>query len=152
MKRDAKQKNWDRRFLALAQHVAEWSVDPTTKVGCVIVGPTKEVRVLGYNGLPREVETTVGRLERPVKYVWIEHAERNAIYAAARTGIALDGCRMYLSWFPCIECARAVVQAGIRELVAIEPDWTSQPWGPQFVKARGLLSEGNVSVQFLTPD
>jgi dCMP deaminase len=114
----------------------------------VIVGPLNDIRATGYNGLPRNIEDAPGRMERPEKYLWIEHAERNAIYVAARSGISLDGCRMYLSWFPCIDCARAIVQVGLSELVAVEPAWTIPPWGEQFVLARELLLEGGVRVRF----
>jgi dCMP deaminase len=88
-------------------------------------------------------------MERPEKYLWIEHAERNAIYVAARSGIPLEGCRMYLSWFPCVDCARAIVQVGLSELIAIEPAWTTPPWGEQFVLAQELLEEGGVRVRFV---
>ena len=57
------------------------------------------------------------RFERPEKYKWIEHADRNAIYNAARVGISLEGCKMYLSFYPCIECARGIIQVGIKEVV-----------------------------------
>jgi dCMP deaminase len=148
---DVKKDKWDARFLALAQHVAEWSIDPTTRVGCVIVGPSNEIRALGYNGFPRNVDDSPERLMRPSKYMWIEHAERNAIYTAARVGVPLDGCRMYLSWFPCGDCARALIQVGITEIVAVEPDWSSELWGSQFVQARELLSEGRVRVRLVKP-
>jgi dCMP deaminase len=141
---------WDDRFLALARHISHWSEDPTTKVGCVIVAPTNEVRALGYNSLPRKFEKVPTRLTRPEKYKWMEHAERNAIYTAARTGVALHGCRMYLNWFPCLDCARAILQVGLAELIAVEPDWSSEHWGPLFLAARDLLEEGSVPVRFLT--
>ena len=149
-RKSPKSSNWDRRFLALALHLAEWSKDPTTKVGCVIVGPSNEVRALGYNGVPRNVRDLPKRLSRPDKYQWIEHAERNAIYMAARTGVRLEGCRMYLSWFPCVECARAIVQVGITELVAVEPDWTVEPWGPQLRAAARLLREAGVQIRYVS--
>ena len=148
--RNRKIEVWDERFLALARHVAEWSKDPTTKVGSVIVGPSNELRALGYNGFPRNLDDVRGRFDRPDKYTWTEHAERNAIYAAARVGIPLEGCRMYLSWFPCVDCARAVIQAGLVEVIAVEPNWTLEPWGPQLVIARALLEEAGVNVRFLT--
>jgi dCMP deaminase len=143
-----RERRWDARFLDLAHHVAGWSKDPATKVGCVIVGPANEVRALGYNGLPRDFEDVPDRLARPDKYVWIEHAERNAIYTAARTGVPLASCRMYLSWFPCIDCARAIVQTGITNLITEEPDWTSERWGPQLQIARQILEEGKVDIRF----
>ena len=146
---DARQEKWDYRFLALARHLAEWSKDPTTKVGCVIVGPDNEVRALGYNGFPRDFDDVPERFERPQKYLWIEHAERNAIYTAARTGVPLLGCRMYTTWFPCVDCARAALQVGLAEVITVEPDWTAERWGPQLVDAHTLLRESDVKVRFL---
>jgi hypothetical protein len=89
----------------------------STRVGCVIVGTHKEIRAIGYNGFPRGVDDDRdARHERPVKYKWTEHAERNAIYSSARAGISIDGCTMYLPWFPCMDCARAIVQSVGRTL------------------------------------
>ena len=97
---------WDHRFIALARHLAEWSKDPTTKVGCVIVGPSNEVRALGYNGVPRNLRDLPSRLSRPEKYQWIEHAERNAVYMAARTGVWLGVSDVPLVVPLCRMCTR----------------------------------------------
>ena len=144
-----KRSAWDERFFELAGHVAGWSSDPSTRVGCVLVGPDNEVRSLGYNGLPRNFEYTENRLERPAKYSWVEHAERNAIYAASRIGAPLNGCKMYVSWFPCVDCARAALQVGIVEIIAAEPDWESPNWGPQFLLSREMLTQGGVKLRFM---
>ena len=144
--------DWDDRFFRLAMHVSEWSKDPSTKVGCVIVGPSNEVRSIGFNGFPRGVnDADKSRYERPAKYQWTEHAERNAIYNAARVGIPLEHCRMYLPWFPCGDCARAIVQSGIEELVAIRPQLDHPQWGADFRIATVLLEEGGVNVRFVEP-
>jgi dCMP deaminase len=134
--------------MELALHVASWSKDRSTQVGCVIVGPDREVRAIGYNGFPRNiVDDDESRHQRPEKYLWTEHAERNAIYSAARTGVSLDRCTMYLPWFPCMDCARAIVQVGLAELVAYEPDLDNPRWGSDFVAARALFSEASVRVR-----
>ena len=141
--------DWDSRFLDLAEYVAQWSKDRSRKVGCVIVGPQREVRALGYNAFPRGVDDTASeRHERPSKYLWTEHAERNAIYQAARIGTPLEGCTMYLPWFPCMACARAIVQAGIAQLVALKPDTTDPQWGEEFQSALALLNEAGVLVRY----
>src|SRR5437660_184888 len=117
--------DWDQRFMELAGFVAGWSKDRSRQVGCVIVAPDNSLRSIGFNGFPRGLNDDHDhRHERPAKYFWTEHAERNAIYAAARNGIPLAGCRMYLPWFPCVDCARAIVQAGIAELVSLAPDFS----------------------------
>src|SRR5438093_7701851 len=126
---DEKQAKWDARFMRLAQHIGEWSKDPSRGVGCVIVGPDNDVLVTGYNGFPRGVNDEVeARYERPLKYLWTEHAERNAIYNAARRGIPLANARMYLPWYPCVDCARAIVQCRLAELIALEPNWDDRQW------------------------
>jgi dCMP deaminase len=140
---------WDARFMQLARDVATWSKDRSTQVGAVVVGPDNDVRAIGYNGFPRGADDDIeARHERPLKYRWTEHAERNAIYIAARTGVALAGCRMYLPWFPCMDCARAIVQAGITELIAIRPNLRHETWGEDFRFALELFKETRVVVRW----
>lgn len=109
---------WDKRFLELADIVAQWSKDRSTKVGAVVVGPDREVRSLGYNGFPRGVNDDVEeRHERPLKYLITEHAERNSVYNASRFGASLAGCTLYCTHPPCTDCARAIIQSGIVAVV-----------------------------------
>lgn len=110
--------NWYEYFLSLLNPIASKSKDPHTKIGCVIVGPNKEIRTTGYNSFVRGLNDNVQeRYERPEKYFWIEHAERNAIYNAARNGIPLEGCSIYIAGIPCIECCRAIISCGIKEII-----------------------------------
>jgi dCMP deaminase len=94
-------------------------------VGSVIVGSGNEIRGTGYNGLPRKVsahhEARHSR-ENGEKYLWFEHAERNAIYNMARTGVSTLGCRIYVDNFPCADCARAIIQSGLVQLNSFTPD------------------------------
>ena len=141
---------WDERFMDLARHVATWSKDRSRKVGAVIVGPNHEVRAMGYNGFPRGAnDDAEERHQRPAKYRWTEHAERNAIYNAALTGVQTEACTIYLPWYPCMDCARAIVQAGIFEVVAIEPDWNDPTFAQDFADVKTLFAECQVSVRFL---
>ena len=72
--------NWDLRFIGLAQHISTWSKDPSTKVGCVVVGEDREIRSTGFNGFPRGINDDEERLtDREKKYPLICHAEENAI-------------------------------------------------------------------------
>ena len=142
--------DWDARFMELAQFVGNWSKDRSTKVGCIIVGPNNEVRAIGYNGFPRGIsDEDDEKHSRPAKYLWTEHAERNAIYHAALIGVALKGCRMYLPWFPCMDCARAIVQSGISQLVAFSPELEHPKWGNDFRSSIALLREAGVQVKFM---
>lgn len=143
--------DWDGRFMQIAREIAGWSKDLSRKVGCIIVGPKNEIRSMGYNGFPRGAnDTQAYRHERPMKYKWTEHAERNAIYSAARVGIPLEGCRMYLPWYPCMDCARAIVQTGISELICVEPDLADPQWAGDFAEVPLLLQESGVAVRFWT--
>lgn len=142
--------NWDDYFMNLARAVAERSKDRSTKVGCVIVGPDNEIRSTGYNSFPRGINDDVPeRHARPEKYVWTEHAERNAIYAAARVGTPLKGCKAYLPWFPCMDCARALIQSGIVELIGVQPDLNDPRWGEDFKRVGTLMAEAGVAVRFV---
>ena len=106
------------KYLGLAGAVSLFSKDASTRVGALIIGPAGEVRGTGYNGAPRGSKADEdNRANRPEKYFWFEHAERNAIYNAARCGTPTDGCTMIITHPPCMDCARAIVQAGIKEVV-----------------------------------
>ena len=109
---------WDQRFLELAKHISGWSKDPSTQVGCVVVGEDREIRSTGFNGFPRGIADDSDRLEdREQKYPLICHAEENAIMHAARIGLSLKGCIAYVTWPPCTRCARSLIQAGVVEVV-----------------------------------
>lgn len=113
-------KAWDEYFIKLAHLVSSKSKDRSAKVGAVIVGPNREIRSTGYNGFAKGVNDNVDeRHTRPLKYSFTEHGERNAVYQAAMAGTSTNGCIMYLNWepLPCPDCARAVIQSGIVEVV-----------------------------------
>jgi dCMP deaminase len=146
----ARRDKWDARFMAIAAQVATWSKDRSTQVGCVIVSLDRDILATGYNGFPRRVNDDIDtRHERPAKYKFTEHAERNAVYAAAKRGTALVGATMYVPWFPCCDCARAIVQAGISRLVAFEPDFADERWGADHRTAVEILAESRVIITYL---
>lgn len=110
--------NWDQYFTDMLGPVAAKSKDKSRKIGCIIVGPENEIRTTGYNNMPRGCDDTVElRHTRPEKYLWFEHAERNAIYNAARHGASLKGCKAYVNLPPCMDCARGLVQVGITTVI-----------------------------------
>ena len=143
--------NWDEYFLEIADVVAKKSKDQSTKIGCVIVGPNNEIRSTGYNSFPRGIRDSLPeRHERPEKYLWIEHAERNAIYNAARCGTSLEGCRIYVRAIPCMDCARAIVQSGLVEVCYPKPDWKSEfakRWEEQWERTLTLFNEAGVKLR-----
>lgn len=145
--------NWDDYFADIAQVVSTKSKDPSSKIGAVIVGPNHEIRSTGFNGFPRGInETLTMRWERPAKYQFIEHAERNAIYNAARNGVSLDGCSLYLYGFgpptvPCIECAKAVIQSGIVAVYGRPYKEAPESWTEDLAFAKLLLVEAGVALR-----
>ena len=140
--------DWDERFLGLAAHIATWSKDPSTQVGCVIVGPDNEVRSTGFNGLPRGIADTEARLtNRERKYPLICHAEENAIMHAARIGMSLKGCTVYVTWPPCTRCARSLIQAGVSEAVYPASADVPKRWTDDFALASEMLSEAGVALR-----
>ncbi|MDP7387321.1 MAG: dCMP deaminase family protein [Candidatus Thermoplasmatota archaeon] len=139
---------WDIRFLKLATHISEWSKDPSTKVGCVVVGPDREIRSTGFNGFPRGIQDSDDRLtNRDLKYPLICHAEENAIMHAARIGLALKGCTAYVTWPPCTRCARSLIQAGVSEIVIPSGLEIPDRWRDDFEMSMGLLREAGVKIR-----
>lgn len=137
---------WDQRFIGLARHIAGWSKDPSTQVGCVVVGPDREIRSTGFNGFPRGIEDSEHRLDnRDLKYPLICHAEENAIMHAARIGVALKDCVAYVTWPPCTRCARSLVQAGVREVVYPAALEIPDRWQADFEMSMSMLHEAGVT-------
>tara|TARA_B100001996_G_scaffold331370_1_gene279983 strand:- start:648 stop:1088 length:441 start_codon:yes stop_codon:yes gene_type:complete len=136
---------WDRRFIDLALHISNWSKDPSTKVGCVVVGADREIRSTGFNGFPRGIEDSMERLEdREMKYPLICHAEENAIMHAARIGISLKDCVAYVTWPPCTRCARSLIQAGVVEVVFPKDIEIPERWVEDFDRSLSMMKEAGV--------
>jgi len=139
---------WDLRFIGLAQHISTWSKDPSTKVGCVVVGEDREIRSTGFNGFPRGINDDEDRLmDREKKYPLICHAEENAIMHAARIGVSLKDSTAYVTWPPCSRCARSLIQAGIKEIVYPETGKIPERWIEDFTISDSMLNEAGVAVR-----
>lgn len=144
--------SWDEIFIDTARLWATKSKDPNTQIGAVIVGPDNEVISTGYNSFPRGIDDNVPeRSERPEKYFYFEHSERNAIYQAARHGTSLKGCRMFVScWVPCTDCARAIIQVGIQEVVLgqkVEKASRSK-WIEEAKRSEQMFREAGVKLRY----
>jgi len=152
-----KQYEWDVYFLRMVKLVASKSEDPNTKIGCVIVGPDNQIVSTGYNGLPRGVNVTKTRLSREndEKYYWFEHAERNAIYNAARHGIELRGCKAYVYCCPCPDCARALIQVGITQIITMNNHPLkshSERWKDKYLRSYEMMCEAGLSIKKVNVD
>lgn len=162
--------NWDQTWIKMAHEFSKKSKDPSTQVGCVIVGEGNVLLSMGFNGFARNVIETeqewddrsgkiaygksFDRWERPQKYVWVEHAERNCCYNAARHGIKLLGATAYLNWdpLPCVECTKALIQSGISSIVGpakrsfkTRPNVSNMDY--QFDVATAMLSEAGIMIR-----
>lgn len=141
----------DIDWLRLAcQTAAEHSDDPHTQNGAVLV-PQDGFVAAAANCLPRGIRHSQERLNRPEKYRWIEHAERGAIYAAARQGTKTDGAVLYCPWWACTDCARAIIEAGIVEVVGLVAtrQMTPKRWEQEIAVAEGMLREARVGMRWL---
>ena len=130
--------------------IAMKSKDENTHVGAVVVNPNNEIITMGYNGLVRGINDDVPeRQEKPEKYFWFEHAERNAIYNAARIGALLVGCKMYTNGITCVYCARGVIQSGIMEVIVdIECDSGNEGKCKERAdRGRSMLEEAGVKIR-----
>lgn len=141
--------NWDEYFIKMAYLVSEKSKDPSTKVGCVMVGQGKQIVSTGYNGLPRGLNDNINeRNVKPEKLFWYEHAERNSIYNLALHGGSLMNCIAYITGPPCVDCARALIQVGIKEVVIpkkhVFSEKENSTWEQSFIKGKEMLIEANV--------
>ena len=135
---------WDARFLELADSIASWSKDPSRGVGAVIVSPVRQVIATGYNGLPRGFADHEERLQRPVKYDLIVHAEMNAIVQCARNGVSPIDATLYSTFSPCIHCALSIVQSGITRVVTWSAVKGDEYWDDSIEKSLILFEETNI--------
>ena len=144
--------NWVDYFRNLTHQIKLKSKDQNTQIGAIIVGKDKEIVSTGYNSFPRGIYDKESlRQERPEKYYWFEHAERNAIYNAARIGVSTKGCTMYLSCgIPCADCARGIINAGIiRIFCERNGSATNLPkWKESADRSWEMFKEADVEVCF----
>ncbi len=142
---------WDSRFLDLAKHIAQWSLDPSTKVGAVIVRPDHTIASVGYNGFPRGIADDNRLKIRETKYQLVVHAEVNAVVNAREP---LHGYTLYggvpTKYSPtCNECAKVVIQSGIKRVVGWELDIEDNRWNDPHRISRDMYLEAGVRVDML---
>ena len=120
--------SWDEYFMGIAMLSAQRSKDPSTQVGACIVSQENKIMSVGYNGMPRCCDDDEFPWEREgeeldTKYLFVCHAELNAIlnYGSG----SLKGARVYVSLFPCNECAKAIIQSGISEIVYMSDKYSN---------------------------
>jgi len=138
---------WNKRFIDLAKEIGNWSKDPSTQVGAVAVDPKrKKILATGYNGFPRGIIDSEERLNtRELKYRYTVHGEMNCIYNAALNGTSLDGSDMYVYGLPvCSECAKGIIQIGVKRVFACYPETVSQKWAESGALTSEMFNETGV--------
>ncbi len=143
--------NWDEYFMGIATLTAMRSKDPNSQVGACIVSPENKILSLGYNGMPigcSDDEMPWEREGEPLdtKYMYVCHAELNAILNSAHNNF--KGARIYVTMTPCNECAKAIIQSGIREVVY---GCDKYPKSPSSRAARLLFSKCGIKVTHYRP-
>jgi dCMP deaminase len=141
--------DWDETFMLMNRLIAQKSKEPNTKVGACVVDDNNIIVGLGYNGFPRNCDDNEFPWEREgavldVKYTYVVHAEANAIMNANKS---VKGCRIYVSLFPCNECAKIIIQSGIKEVI-YESDQYSDV--PIFMASRKMFKAAGVKMRKYT--
>lgn len=144
-------KVYDKDFLWLAYDQAQKkSTDPSTQNGSVLVRENKDgssgVIALGANFFPYGVKETPERWDRAVKLNYVEHAERKPIYECAKRGIATNGLTLYCCWYACADCARAIIESGIKRVVGHKQvfDKTPDRWKETIKRAFEMFEEAGI--------
>tara|TARA_R110002167_G_scaffold93122_1_gene249750 strand:+ start:7160 stop:7603 length:444 start_codon:yes stop_codon:yes gene_type:complete len=144
-----REEKWDLRFMEMAELVSTWSKDPSTKIGAVVVDSNRRMVGTGYNGFPRGVEDSCDRYaDRPTKYSLVVHAELNAILNAAAP---LEGTTLYVTRAPCSECAKSIIQSGVRRVVWVgdEDAAMAARWAESRATMHTLFDESGIDVDIL---
>jgi len=140
--------DWARRFMNLAKEACDWSRDPSTQHGAVIVDSDHNVRAIGCNGFPRGIDDSPERFaNREVKLKIVVHAEENACLSCARTGVAARNTVLYVTAPCCAHCAAVIIQAGITKVVmnydGVDQGFLTR-WAGDIELAQQLLREADV--------
>lgn len=139
-------------FFGIAEAVSKLSKDPSTRVGCILLDPeTLSVRCVGYNGMPRKIDESIDlRWQRPEKYSFVSHAEANAVALSAYNSTPTKDATCVVTMFPCVECSKMLIQAGIKKIVTKEPNEDLiERWGESFKYSKILLSEAGIDIQYV---
>jgi len=146
---------WDLRYLKLAEHMSTWSKD-STGIGSVAIGDQGQVLAQGYNGFPRGVEDSQERYDvKEDKYKFVVHSEMNVIYNASYNGVSLRDSTLYVWGLPvCSECAKGIIQTGIKRVVMSSRDRIStlplsDKWRESFDLTKTLFEEAGVEWEFV---
>ena len=150
MKKRSNYIGWDAYFMGVAELSAKRSKDPNTQVGACIVSKDKKILSVGYNGAPNGYNDEILPWDREgsfidTKYAYVCHAELNAIL---NSNADLRGTTLYVDLFPCNECAKAIIQAGIRRVIYLDDKYNGTDGN---IVAKKMLDECGVAYEKFEP-
>ncbi len=131
---------WNKYFMKIAKISAQRSKDPSTQVGACVVGSDNKIIGTGYNGMPRGCSDDKFPWSRPEKYLYVCHAELNAILNANNFNM-LEGSRLYTTLMPCNECAKIIIQLGVKEIIYLDDKYHDTK---EYTAAREMFDASNV--------
>jgi dCMP deaminase len=134
--------------MGMALRASSLSPNRVRRVGAILVA-RDGTEIAACNTFPAGVRDLEERHQGDGRFVWMEHAERHAIFEAARRGVATAGAHLTTTFFPCIDCARAIVDAGVARLDAPAPDFDDPVWGGSFERSQTILREGGVEIRIV---
>lgn len=142
---------WDEFFMGVAQLAARRSKDPNTQVGACIVSRDNRILSVGYNGTPNGYDDCCFPWDREgdeleTKYLYVVHAERNAILNYRGSNKDLEGAKLYVDLFPCNECAKEIIQVGIKEVYYLNDKYAEQN---SFIASKRMFDACNVKYKCL---
>ena len=139
--------SWNLKYIELAKKFASWSKDPSVKVGAVAIGSKGQVLSQGYNGFPKQFNDSLDIYKTSeLKKKYIIHAEMNCIYHATLNGISLENSTLFVYGLEvCHECAKGIIQVGIKEVVAYSPNPPKNKWIKSFETTQKLFEESNIN-------
>ena len=139
------------KFFDLAVFQANlFSKDPNKKVCALFVSPNShQILSSGYNGMPRGINDTDKRWERPEKYKYVVHAETNGIYNACRNGVSLEDSICFITMFPCSNCTKALIQVGVKKIITKKPRFEHERWGDDYKYSTEMLDEAGIHIKYL---
>lgn len=144
--------DWDKYWQDLCKVVKSRSKDENTQIGVVIFGEDNQVISTGYNSFPRGINDNVPERqsrENGEKYYWFSHAETNAIINCALNGVSTKGAKMYMSCgMPCCDCARNIINAGIKEIWCKQDSYTQQKWKESAERSVQMFKEAGIKVNY----
>jgi dCMP deaminase len=151
--------NWKKeklyQLLNVAEQIKPMSKDAKTQIAVLILDTEYTIRSVGYNSFPRGIDDSrPERQERPEKYFWFEHAERNSIYNAARTHADIRNSWMLLTCgMPCTDCARGIIQAGLEGIIMKEKSnsktTTQTIWEEHALRSEQMFAEAGIKIVYL---